>query len=210
MIIEYLGVSGAGKTTNAKKMYDDMSKRGELVEYARFELYERRSWFYRNCIKSVLVIRVALFNIKWVGSAHQILRTLKLSKRDLLTLLFNYCALKSLLDKCNCSKKKYIFDEGVYQIIWATYLRTNIEPSKEIVIPILNMFKIQSKLIVVNADTDLIIERLHKRNIRTKILEYSDLSQKIQAMKNVQNSIIKCASESDIYRACDTIYLENN
>lgn len=187
MIIEFFGISGVGKTTVAKEYL----KNSKDIEWPRYELYEKNNWLLRNLKKALYIVYFCIFNFKWVIKLNNLVKLLEINGfKDKFSVLFNGCFLKFQL--LNCKKeKKYIFDEGVFQYVWALYLRTLKEPSEKIIVGILDLYGIPDEVNIVVADTEIIKERLIKRGRKTKILEKKDLINEIEKMKNIQNEILK-------------------
>lgn len=206
MIIEFFGISGVGKSTIAKMYYEN----NENMEWPRYNLYEKNNWLIRNVKKSISIFYYGLINFKWLADFYKILsKTGIQSLKEKNKILFNGIHLKYMLSKCN-NGKKYIFDEGVFQMIWAIYLRSNELPKKEIIEKILTLFVIPDKLIIVDAKNETIKNRLINRGRKTKILETSNLTKKISEMKEILNAIIEFSKETNQIRSCEIKYINND
>ena len=66
MIIEFLGVSGVGKTTVAKAYKRKLEKEGKEVIWDTYDLYAKNGWLVRNLKKAFRVMAFAFANPKWV------------------------------------------------------------------------------------------------------------------------------------------------
>lgn len=206
MIIEFFGISGVGKSTIAKVYYGN----GVNIEWPRYNLYEKNNWLLRNIKKCISVFYYSLTHLKWLIDFYRILSKVQIqSLKELNKILFNGVHLKYMLSKCK-KEKEYIFDEGVFQMIWAIYLRTNELPKKEIIEKILSLFIVPDKLIIVDAKDEIIKNRLIKRGRKTKILETSDLMKKINEMKEILKIIIKYSKEANQLCSCEIKYINND
>lgn len=105
-----------------------------------------------------------------------------------------------MLSKCDCCNTEYMFDEGVFQLIWAIYLRSETNPVDEKVVNIMYCFGMPDKLIIIDADDLVIKGRLMARGIKTKILENPDLLGKIAEMKRVLEKIVRVALDERLFR----------
>lgn len=195
MIVEYFGISGVGKSTIVNNYYKN--NKSEKLKYPRQELYENSSWLKRNIIKFFIVFKYLFTNQKWCRNYNAILKDIHLSEKY--KLMFNGIYLKTQLDKCLNNDYIYLFDEGVFQLIWAIYLRTNKEPNKIYIERIISLFKIPNHINIVDASDEIILSRLNKRKMQTgrstKIMESMDPKKRIEIMRKKLNKIIECSSE---------------
>lgn len=210
MIVEFIGVSGVGKSTVAETYYSKALDDGRRIEWPRHRLYMEMGWLKRNLVKSATVLRVLLGNIGWTRKAVRIFAELGIRGKDRLVLLFNYLSYKGLFDQCTDPGCEYLFDEGAFQLIWAAYLRTEVPPSTEVVGDIVDLFQAPACLTVVDAETDIIVKRLRGRGRRTKLLEAADLRSAVQTMKAKQTEIIECAVTSGMIDAKRIEYYDNS
>ncbi len=191
MIIEFFGISGVGKSTICKEIC-----KNKEIKWPRYYLYEKNTWLIRNIKKLFSILFFSIFNIKWLLELNNSINKFKIKKyKDKINLLFNGCSLKIFIEKCKNANEKYIFDEGLYQYMWAIYLRTNILVKKEDIETIFKLFSIPDKLFIITASNETISERLIARGRKTKIIESSDLINKIQKMKKIQDNILKLSKD---------------
>lgn len=210
MIVEFLGVSGVGKSTIAEEYYRQAIENSRTITWPRYRLYMKTGWLKRNIIKSVSVIHEALRDVRWVHSVKRLFFELGIHGKNRYVLLFNFLSYKSLFSKCTDCNCEYLFDEGVFQLIWATWLRAEIELRPEHITKILQMFQVPDRLIIVEADTPIIMERLWRRGTRTKILESSNLEASINLMKKRQAIVIQTAIETGLIHKSAVEYYFNN
>lgn len=172
-------------------------------------MYEEYGWLKRNIIKGISVFKVAFSSVDWVREVNNIFLSLRIRGKDRIVLLFNFISYKSLLDRCDKKEVEYLFDEGVFQLIWAVYLRTDYTVSEEIVCRIINHYHQPDKLLIIDADTETIMERLRNRGRTTRILESDDLSQEIKKMKSVLNRIIYISKQIGILNKSQVTLYDN-
>lgn len=210
MIVEFLGISGVGKSTICSKYYKEKLEENKKIEWSRNVIYNERSWIYRNLIKLFQVIFFGITNISFTIKLIKILNKTDIKgKKELLKLLFNGLHLKYLLSKCKEDNVEYIFDEGAFQYIWAIYLRCNTI-YESITKDILLLFGYPDKLIIVEAENETIAKRLKTRNVKTKILEADNLLIKIEKMKDILNNIIEYSIKEREDFANKLFYIDNN
>ena len=186
MIIEFFGISGVGKSTICKEIYIN-----NKVKWPRYKLYENNSWIVRNLKKFASIILFSTGNLNWIIKISKVLKKYEtIHIKDRINLLFNGCSLKILQKKCKNMEEKYIFDEGIFQYIWAIYLRANKKPSEEEIKTLLSLFSTPKKIYVVTANSDIILKRLKLRNRKTKLLESDNIMDKIEQMKEILNDIL--------------------
>lgn len=201
MIIEFFGISGVGKSTLCKGMY----KKGNF-KWPRYRLYEKNNWLFRNIKKLLSNIIFLILNIKWFFTLNKCLKKMDIkSTKDKCVILFNGCSLKDLQNKCK-KKEKYLFDEGIFQYIWSIYLRTDKDVEKDDVLNLIRMFQMPDTLYVVNANIEVIYNRLISRGRTVKILESDNLTDNIKKMKYNQNRIIKICEGA----INNIVFIDNN
>mgnify|MGYP001054543377 CR=1 FL=1 len=194
MIVEFLGVSGVGKTTIAKKYFEDQLKTGRMV-WSSHTIYSNTGWFKRNIKKAVHVITFSVMHFNWVIRLLNYLRK-NLRIDDIFKMLFNciylrYTQLKTL--------KKYeiiIFDEGIIQYYWAIHLRNDKEISTEDFREFSRLYNLPDYLYFIDAEEKIIAERLLNRGEYTKILDSKNLTHRILEMQNVERKIINILPKS--------------
>ena len=209
MIIEFFGISGVGKTTYTKKIYDQyFNEQQERVVWPRYELYVKCSWLVRNIRKSFGVVSYCIFKCAWVREVNQILESVTVERKERIKLLFNYISLRKMYYSLNLNHVN-LFDEGVFQAIWALYLRCEDKPEEKLVRKILDIFPKPDKLYVITASKETIMQRLKARGLRTKILESENLSDRIEYMNTVMDEILRIATASGYIDKDNIIVIEN-
>lgn len=190
MIIEYLGVSGVGKTTLAEKDYIKLLEDGKCVYWYSKDLYKNRGWLIRNMIKAGHVLLYSVGHLKWVIEYRDFLNAHIPNKKDTYTLLFNGIFLKKMLSLNRSPDDIYIFDEGVLQYLWAIYLRSRQEINKKDILKIKGLFGLPDKVKVLYASTNTIERRLLGRNEFTQILKTSNLHTRIEYEQKRINQLL--------------------
>lgn len=192
MIIEFLGVSGVGKTTVAKAYKQKLEKEGKVVIWDTYDLYAKNGWLIRNLKKSFTVLIFGVLNPRWVKRYKIFLDKNISNKRDIPKPLFNATFLKALLVKAKKDDKIHIFDEGALQYLWAVKLRNDNCKwiRKQDVNAAIDFFGLPDKLIVVNASVKTIVTRIKQRGEYVKIMDYGNLNETVTAMNHLKDEIV--------------------
>lgn len=191
MIIEFLGVSGVGKTTVAKAYKRKLEKEGKEVIWDTYDLDARNGWLVRNIKKAFIVLAFSVSNPKWVLEYKRFLNKNISNIKDIPKPLFNAVFLKALLVKARKDGKIHIFDEGALQYLWAVKLRGNKTVSDFDIQMIRNLLGFPEQLISVTADSQVIKDRIVNRGEYVRIQESLDLISTISEMKRIQGNIEK-------------------
>ncbi|MCI8661626.1 MAG: hypothetical protein HFG54_15515 [Lachnospiraceae bacterium] len=190
MVIEYLGISGVGKTTLAEKDYTKLLQGGKCVYWYSKDLYKNRGWLIRNIIKAGHVLLYSVNHLKWVIEYRDFLDAHIPNKKDTYTLLFNGIFLKKMLSFNKNPDDIYLFDEGALQYLWAIYLRSKQEMNMQDILNIKRIFGLPNKVKVLYASADTIERRLLSRNEFTQILKTSNLHTRIEYEQKKINQLL--------------------
>ena len=209
MKIEFLGASGVGKTTVAKKVSLIYKDAGRRVFWPRYTLYERISWKKRNIIKIFYVAGYALMHP--IGTINLIMNIKKcdMVKKDTTNIIYNGIFLKKM-EQTGTDNDILIFDEGSLQLVWSILRRIKSDISDEFILYIISFFKLPDKIVVVDADTAVIKKRLLERGKYTPLLDASDIEEEIDRMRFEQNIIINNLIKNDIIDRKNVLFFENN
>ena len=211
MIVEYVGISGVGKTTTVYHHYEHKSHANHGISWPRRKFYENKGWLLRNLLKCGTVLGYSLFHPKWIRSFCRLISQFGIkSIIDNITVVFNGIHLKSMLEKCNAAEVEYLFDEGVFQFAWGIYLRSSQQPTQVAVSHLVYCFGAPDRLIVVEADDDIIASRLVSRASWTKILEDGNLRNKIVEMKKSLSLIINFSISAGLLNTNQITFFDNN
>ena len=192
MIIECIGVSGAGKTTYINELYNQMVNDGTETFWPRYIMYEKRSWLTRNIKKSYQVIKNIIHNTDWVRKLKNELDLYSkyLTKKDKINLLFNGIALKDMYSHCTKQNAVYVFDEGACQYIWSIALRTGKDIDEEYIVKMYSLFVKADQLFLITATPEIIINRLNNRKRKTRIETGDNLHKRILRMEKIADYIV--------------------
>lgn len=207
MRIEFMGISGVGKTTICKELIEHYKNNEIAYSWSRYELYENNNWLFRNIKKMLYIMRTLYKEIGWCKTVFQIIYNEDISIFGKITLLFNCLSLKSFIIN---DEKSNLLDEGVFQLIWATYMRKNEKTSTELIEKFFSIFDVPDKLIVIEANDIIIEKRLNERNRKTYILSQDNVLECIQQMKRVEDMIINFVIAENLIDRDQIIYIDNN
>ena len=195
MIIEFLGVSGVGKTTLAKKYQSELEYAGRHIIWDTYNMYANNGWLNRNIKKSIVVSRFFIRNHLWVYQIYDYIKGQIASPIDRIGPLFNAIYLKKLYSAAQKDESDHLFDEGVFQLLMAIKLRNSGNVKRGDVLAMIDLFGCPTKIISVNAPASIIASRLVERGEHVKLMEYGEILPKIETMLEVQQSIVDLASE---------------
>lgn len=195
MIVEFLGVSGSGKTTVAKKLKSEWENAGIKVVWDTYELYANHGWLTRNLRKAGRIMAFSLSHPRWIVGIYSFIRHKIRKTDDFFIPLFNGIYLKSILDYAKTDSQIHIFDEGPLQWLWGIKLREKSEVKQEDVKKIYKMFDYRSRIYVIETDPSTIESRLLNRNKETRILEEENIRNAIVEMIKIQEQIVEFARE---------------
>lgn len=192
MIIDFLGISGVGKTTIAKQKKEELVQNKNEVIWPWYNIYVEHNWLTRNIKKLYAVTCFSICNFRWVIKLIKILNIFAdINLKEKIRVIFNGIYLKKNIIKCKNKEAIYLFDEGVCHYIWALYLRSNMPIDEKIITEIINHFYLPNTIVVVDAKNRTIKDRLVNRNVKTKILKSNDLLESIKTNKDNLNIIIE-------------------
>lgn len=194
MLIEFLGISGVGKTTIAKKYFEDQLKKGRMA-WSSHTIYSNTGWCERNIKKGFHVVTFSVMHLNWLIQLFNYLRE-NLRGSDIFKMLFNCIYLRYNQLRTLEKYEVIIFDEGVIQYYWAIHLRNNKEISAEDFQDFGRLYNLPDCLYFVDADKNIIAERLLSRGEYTKILDSKNLTCRILEMQNVEKKIISILPKS--------------
>lgn len=183
MIIEFLGVSGVGKTTVAKKYRNKLQAEEKQVIWDTYDLYATHGWLARNLKKALRVILFGITNPRWVKEYKCFLEGEIDERRDVKKLFFNGIYLKALLEKAQKDKHIHLFDEGSLQYLWAIKLRSKKSLREQDIKTIEKFYGVPDKVVIVDADAEVIAKRILNRGEYVRIMDNGDLLGTIQEMQ---------------------------
>lgn len=197
MRIEFLGISGVGKTFVATRYCRQL--RENKVKFCWFwmDRFSDKGWVIRNFLKFFVVAKEVLVLPTWCWQLRHYLISKEIKDAvGKLRLFFNGVFLKYAIDEMKEYEGISIFDEGVAQYILAVHLRTDQQPSKDEIHRIMRMFGYPERIIVIDAHTQTVARRLNTRGRRAEILKASDQIVEIERMKRVMEIIVSALTEN--------------
>lgn len=189
MRIEFIGISGVGKTYTAKKLFPKLLQQYPDMMWPLNNLYSHYSWFVRNALKLFHSSIYALAHLKWVlRLKKEIGSIVKGDYIQRLVLLFNGTFLKYALEVNN--NRASLFDEGLAQYIWALHLRSKTMPEVGEVENLVGLFGAPDVLYVVKASPSTIAKRIVSRGRRVYIQNSEEMEKVIAQMQEIQKAVV--------------------
>ena len=196
MRLEFLGVSGVGKTYVATHYSRQLQDNGDNVSWFWKERFADKGWVRRNIDKFFAVTKTAFLSPKWSWELYSYLKSKELKDNvGKMRLLFNGFFLKYAINLMKDYQGIALFDEGVAQYILAVHLRSPQHPSHEEIHRVMRLLGYPLKIIVVDASTQTIAYRLNSRGRRAEILKASDQMAEIERMKTILETTVSALSE---------------
>ncbi len=208
MIIEFVGVSGVGKTTFVEKYCYESNNSHVIVVDKKIDSY--KNWILRNTYRFIKCVPFIINNFNWIGRLKLILWSLDLRLKDKIVLLYHGIYLKRQILSCLDSNKNYIIDEGTIHYIWSVFMRLNQAINKDLLLRIGEEISFPDQVYYIDAQTDVILDRLIKRGRKTRILENSNLKDEIQQNRQRLNDIIQIICKNNILDKDFVIYIDNS
>lgn len=195
MIVEFLGITGSGKTYVASQYCHYLEKQGEKYVWPWQELYSK-NYIYRNAIKAYSVAKRLICAPKWCINLIRFLHQEGILRwRDYAVLTFNGIYLNHALNTYNQCNEFAIFDEGIAQYIWAIHFRNRRKILLEEMAQIRELFKFPNTLYVVTASSETILSRMMLRNVRDEIRERGNVEEEVANGQTMQHEVAKLFSE---------------
>lgn len=206
MRIEFLGVSGSGKTFMAERLYPEIKKKYPDICWPSKYLYQNHSHVARNIIKLFYVTIFTLFHLRWVLKLLSVIsKTVAGNFSQCCILFFNGTYLKHEIERNK--NIVTIFDEGVAQFIWALCLRNRKMLQKDEFQSVIQLFGCPEIIYVICASPRTIAMRIRERGRRVYIQKADDMESAIKCMQEIQNGIIEYFT--DLCQAINVVIIEN-
>lgn len=193
MIIEFLGVSGVGKTHIATMYKEQLEQAGHIVVWDTYKLYKNYGWFHRNLRKLVPAAFYLVSHPHWAARVSAQCCTMHL--KDRVTIFFNAAYLKTVLLSAALDENIHLFDEGAIQLLWAMKLRNHEPVQERDIVFIERTFGLPDKLLVISAEADTIEARIRSRGEYVRILDTLHLRDAIVKMQDTQAQIVSALAE---------------
>jgi thymidylate kinase len=164
MIVEFLGLPGAGKSTLSQLAAEALAERGIAVECANRMLASGVGPTRRWLRKSGCVIDGLVCAPHDLGNAiRSVNRTRQRSLSELLHTTFNWLLVTALVRRAARSPKVVLLDQGVAQALWSIGLSAQGEAWQDIMRRAASLAPAPDMIVLVNADPSNIASRLAAR-----------------------------------------------
>ena len=191
MIVEFLGISGVGKSYVATQYCNYLEDKGVSYVWPWRSIYSK-GYISRNLKKSFAVLWEMITSPQWCCRLFRYLHQQGINgKRDLPVLFFNGIYLHHALENYDSVDGVALFDEGLAQYLWAVHFR-NRKPITHIEMDnVKGLFKLPQTLYVVMANSDVILRRMEERNVRDEIRERGDAMAEIENGQRMVDMVSK-------------------
>jgi len=194
MRIEFLGVSGSGKTFIAEKLYPELKNKYPDIIWPYKRLYQNHSHAIRNIIKLFYVTIYSILHFTWFLKLGAVIsNSIHGTSSQRFILFFNGIYLKFEMERNK--NVTTIFDEGVAQYIWALCLRNKRMLSIEEFRSIIQLFGCPEVVHVIYASPKTIAKRIKERGRRVYIQRTENIESDIKFMQDIQRQIVECFSD---------------
>ncbi|HEX6010773.1 MAG TPA: hypothetical protein VFY87_03005 [Geminicoccaceae bacterium] len=120
MVVEFLGLPGAGKSTLARLAAEALVERGIAVEYVNRTLTHGaglpRRWLRKTGRVIEGLVRTPRCSARTIRHIHE---TRQRSPRDFLITAFNWLLVTTLVRRAAASRKVVLLDQGIAQALWS-------------------------------------------------------------------------------------------
>jgi thymidylate kinase len=120
MVVEFLGLPGAGKSTLARLAAEALVERGIAVEYVNRTLTHGagppRRWLRKAGRVIEGLVRTPRCSALTIRRIHE---TRQRSPRDFLITAFNWLLVTTLVRRAAASRKVFLLDQGIAQALWS-------------------------------------------------------------------------------------------
>lgn len=207
MIVEFLGISGSGKSFVATQYCHYLDDKGVNYIWPWKSIYTN-GYIQRNLKKSIVVIKKIIASPRWCLKLLRFLMHQGINgKRDLPVLFFNGIYLCHSFEKYGSFAGVVLFDEGVAQYIWAIHFRNRRDVKDNELEEIRCLFNLPHTLYVVTADSDTILKRMVERNVRDEIRERGDA---VTELENGQRMVKMLSHAFFREMGKNVIFIDNN
>lgn len=203
LVIEFLGLPGAGKTTLTSRLSPLLQDLGISIHEPSFKRRHGKTG-NRIFVKLHMVIGELFFHFHFtLLSIWYILLSRQTSWRDTITTCFNWLFCAGIIRQNSLQTKPVLLDQGIFQALWSIRYSCMYEPAS---LELLLNSLICMPFIVVVLDTEpsIIRKRLHERPGSSSRLE-----KKLEQGENVdlsfQKAIISFEKTKETLKQCAKI-----
>src|SRR5262245_53270789 len=165
VIVEFLGLSGAGKSAVSHQVAERLRRRGLPVREPTLSLAPRpaRRSVWKRTIKSLHVARELVLHPR---SSLRMFKSMRSTRQQrfhvLLRMGFNWLMLSSLMRTHRPSF--YLFDQGSFQALWSLGLEGRRGMLRQVGPELVDTVPAPDVVVVVEASADVVFHRLRIRN----------------------------------------------
>jgi hypothetical protein len=191
VIVEFLGLSGAGKSTVSHRVAEQLRGRGLPVREPTLTLTQKPG---RGAIKSLYVARELILHPL---SSLRTLKSMSATRQRLPVLFrmgFNWLMLSSLMRTHRSSLQ--LFDQGTFQALWSIGLEARRGTIRDVGRQLVDMIRIPDVVVVIEAGANVVSHRLKVRGgheSRADLWDSAALNRSLRTMDEVK-SILQASS----------------
>ena len=172
MVIEFIGLPGAGKTTLCQQVAEILSKHDIAVRQTSYGSARRSSKMGRTLSKSCHFLGAFILNHKHtILSAADIARTKQKSPIDYLKVTFNWIIASFFVQRNHCALEITLMDQGVFQALWSIGFSAQDEAWASTMSGRVSLMSIPDIVVVVEASPRTIEGRLRAHRSHISRLE---------------------------------------
>ena len=207
MIVEFLGISGSGKSFVATQYCHYLDNKGVNYIWPWKNIYAN-GYIQRNLKKSFAVVKKIITSPLWCFNLFRYLLHQGIyGKRDLPVLFFNGIYLCHAFEKYGRYDGVALFDEGVAQYIWAIHFRNRKNIEEDEFEEIRRLYNFPQTLYVVKANSDTILKRMVERNVRDEIRERGDAMNELENGQRMVEMVSRAFSRE---MGDNVVFIDNN
>jgi len=174
MLIEFLGLPGAGKSTLSHNVAHLLSERGYTVDEATYEVDHDLGTFQRILVKLSGVASYVCRNpIHAANDVARILAAQQETLADARRSIFNWLFINSIVSQAHAGKRIVILDQGLAQAVWSVGLAARRQAWLDLCLDTPHRKVPKPDLIVaVKAKTQTVCARLRSREKRISRIDH--------------------------------------
>ncbi len=202
--VEFLSIPGAGKSTLSHRVAELWrAEDGEVAE-PTYTLDHRRRPLMRKITKGLLAAGMLLRHpgqaLDWIS---RIARTRQRSWHELCHVSFNWLYISGLQGARRSDRELRLLDEGIFQALWSIAYRAETWESFSTECPqwLSTVLPLPMVLVVVNAGTETVAQRLRGRSERSSLLEQDEERDGEYSLEHAQ-ACLSCIEDLAWQYAC--------
>jgi hypothetical protein len=172
VLVEFLGLPGAGKSTIAGRVSQILRRRGIPVNSCASVLEDPQAKVRRRMLKSCYIVHGLFSCPRYAArSATTILGTRQGSIADLLKILFNWLFVSSLMRRHAASRGVCLLEEGVFQALWSIGIGARSECMSDMAKLLFALTPLPTAVVVIGSSRATVERRLRARAERWSRME---------------------------------------